>query len=110
MTDWDLARVAVGRLTQIVDALDEYDPRVEIIGRVTRRFEAEATDWPVEESEVAENLLLDRTCETCAFLRRTSRIENRTLVLVAELCGGTAGRALPEVKTCGGWRGGSRRK
>jgi hypothetical protein len=107
VTNSDVARVAVGRLQQIVETLNAYDPRLGIVARVMRRFEPEAADFVIsDEFEAAENLLLNRTCDTCAFLRRTSRVENRRLVLVAEMCVGMAGRALPAHRTCGGWRSG----
>ena len=93
------------RLNQIVNVLDVYDPRLDVIGRVARRFEADAKEVTVTEAQVAENLLLGRTCDTCAFVRRTSRVQDRRMVLVAEWCGGTAGRRLPESRTCEGWRG-----
>jgi hypothetical protein len=106
MTDSDVARVAAGRLHQVFDALEEDDPRLEIIVRVARRFEAEATSCSAAVSGLAENLLLGRTRDTCAFIRRTSRAKDRRLVLVAEWCGGMAGGELPSERTCGAWREG----
>ena len=49
---------------------------------------------------VAEQLLLDRTCDNCRWRARTERAERRRLVLVAERC---LRRAVPEVGTCGEW-------
>jgi len=51
---------------------------------------------------LAEQLLLDRTCDNCRWRGRTDRVEGGRLVLVAEKCLRDQ-RAIPEARTCGEW-------
>jgi hypothetical protein len=67
-------------------------------------FETEAKDCHTDLPKLAVNLLLGQTCDTCAFVRRTSRVQNRRLVLIGEGCVGTAGGVLFAEGICGAWR------
>lgn len=48
---------------------------------------------------VAEQLLLNRTCDCCAFYRRADRAQGGRLVLVAEVCP-VRHQALPQCRAC----------
>lgn len=53
-------------------------------------------------ASAAVNLLLDRTCDTCRWRRRTDRVEKGKLVAVAEVCVRRGG-VVPTERTCGEW-------
>ena len=57
-----------------------------------------------EIASLAEQLLLDRTCDSCRWRTRTDRVQGGRFVFVAEKCLQRR-QAVPEVKTCMEWIG-----